>query len=60
MNNSEERILPVLANAIAALRHAPQWGGVLAFNDYRFKARAGLLSKSGHFHPIDSKVALAP
>src|SRR5262249_6620082 len=36
MNNTEGRILPVLANAIAALRHAPEWGGVLAFNDFAF------------------------
>ena len=34
MNNSEGRILPVLANAIAASRHAPEWGGVLAFNEF--------------------------
>jgi hypothetical protein len=36
MNNTEGRILPVLANAIAAFRHAPEWGGVLAFNDFAF------------------------
>jgi hypothetical protein len=36
MNNSEGRILPVLANAIAAFRHAPEWGGVLAFNEFAF------------------------
>jgi predicted P-loop ATPase len=30
----EGRILPVLANAIAAFRHAPEWGGVLAFNEF--------------------------
>jgi hypothetical protein len=34
MNNAEGRILPVLANAIAAFRHAPEWGGVLAFNEF--------------------------
>src|SRR5215472_4830909 len=34
MNNNEGRILPVLANAIAAFRHAPEWGGVLAFNEF--------------------------
>jgi hypothetical protein len=28
--------LPVLANAIAAFRHAPEWGGVLAFNEFGF------------------------
>src|SRR5208283_2438393 len=28
MNTTEGRILPVLANAIAAFRHAPEWGGV--------------------------------
>lgn len=36
MNNSEGRILPVLANAIAAFRHAPEWGGVLALNEFAF------------------------
>src|SRR5262249_7899851 len=35
-NNTEGRILPVLANAIAAFRHAPEWGGVLAFNEFAF------------------------
>ena len=34
MNDTEGRILPVLANAIAAFRHAPEWGGVLAFNEF--------------------------
>jgi hypothetical protein len=34
VNNMEGRILPVLANAIAAFRHAPEWGGVLAFNEF--------------------------
>jgi len=34
VNTSEGRILPVLANAIAAFRHAPEWGGVLAFNEF--------------------------
>ena len=34
MNTAEGRILPVLANAIAAFRHAPEWGGVLAFNEF--------------------------
>ena len=33
-NTAEGRILPVLANAIAAFRHAPEWGGVLAFNEF--------------------------
>jgi predicted P-loop ATPase len=36
MNMTEGRILPVLANAIAAFRHAPEWGGVLAFNEFGF------------------------
>ena len=36
MNTTEGRILPVLANAIAAFRHAPEWGGVLAFNEFAF------------------------
>jgi hypothetical protein len=26
MNGAEGRILPLLANAIAAFRHAPEWG----------------------------------
>src|SRR5512132_2798455 len=34
MNNSEGRILPVLANAIAAFRHSPEWGGVLGYNEF--------------------------
>jgi predicted P-loop ATPase len=34
LSNMEGRILPVLANAIAAFRHAPEWGGVLAFNEF--------------------------
>lgn len=33
-NGAEGRILPVLANAIVAFRHAPEWGGVLAFNEF--------------------------
>ena len=36
MNTAEGRIIPVLANAIAAFRHAPEWGGVLAFNEFGF------------------------
>jgi hypothetical protein len=36
MNTNEGRILPVLANAIAAFRNAPEWGGVLAFNEFGF------------------------
>jgi hypothetical protein len=36
MNTAEGRILPVLANAIAAFRHAPEWGGVRAFNEFGF------------------------
>lgn len=36
MNTAEGRILPVLANAIAAFRSAPDWGGVLAFNEFGF------------------------
>jgi hypothetical protein len=32
VNTTEGRLLPVLANAPAAFRHAPEWGGVLAFN----------------------------
>ena len=36
MNNTEGRILPAWANAISAFRHAPEWGGVLAFNEFAF------------------------
>jgi len=36
MNTTEGRILPVLANAIAAFRQAPEWSGVLAFNEFAF------------------------
>ncbi len=36
MNTTEGRILPVLANAISAFRHAPAWGGVLACNEFGF------------------------
>ena len=36
MNTNEGRILPVLANAASAFRHAPEWGGVLAFNEFGF------------------------
>jgi hypothetical protein len=36
MNTTKGRILPVLANAIAAFRHSPEWGGVLAFNEFGF------------------------
>jgi uncharacterized protein DUF3854 len=32
-NAAEGRILPVLANANAAFRHAPEWGGVLGLNE---------------------------
>jgi predicted P-loop ATPase len=35
-NATEGRILPVLANAIAAFLHAPEWSGVLAFNEFGF------------------------
>jgi hypothetical protein len=34
MNNAEGRILPVLANATAAFRHAPEWG--LDCNEFAF------------------------
>jgi hypothetical protein len=40
MNTTEGRILPVLANAIAAFRHAPEWGGVLAFNEFGWRTLA--------------------
>jgi hypothetical protein len=45
-NAGEGRILPVLANAIAALRHTPEWSGVLAFNEFCARnggAQAGTL-----------------
>lgn len=32
--NRQGNIYPVLANAIAALRYAPEWKGVLAFNEF--------------------------
>lgn len=32
--NQQGHIYPVLANAITALRHAPEWKGVLAFNEF--------------------------
>ena len=34
VTNREGAPFPVLANAITALRHAPEWGGVLAFNEF--------------------------
>jgi len=34
--NPQGRAYPVLANAITALRHAPEWKGVLAFNEFGF------------------------
>jgi hypothetical protein len=34
INTTEGRILPILANAITAFRHAPEWGSVLAFNEF--------------------------
>jgi len=36
LSTTEGRILPILANAIAAFRHAPEWGGVLAFDEFAF------------------------
>ena len=33
-SNPQGHVYPVLANAIAALRHAPEWRGVLAFNEF--------------------------
>ena len=32
--NRQGHIYPVLANAITAFRHAPEWKGVLAFNEF--------------------------
>ena len=34
-NSSDSQILPILANAITALRLAPEWQGVLAFDEFR-------------------------
>ena len=54
MNNTEGRILPVLANEIAAFRHAPEWGGVLAFIEFGFgtvvlkPAPWGIVPKGGN------------
>lgn len=33
-SNKQGTIYPVLANAISALRYAPEWKGVLAFNEF--------------------------
>lgn len=33
-SNKQGNIYPVLANAITALRYAPEWKGVLAFNEF--------------------------
>ena len=33
-NHPQGNIYPVLANAITALRHSPEWKGVLAFNEF--------------------------
>jgi predicted P-loop ATPase len=33
-SDRQGHIYPVLANAITALRHAPEWNGVLAFNEF--------------------------
>jgi hypothetical protein len=34
LKNGRDEPKALLANAIAALRHAPEWDGVLAFNDF--------------------------
>jgi predicted P-loop ATPase len=34
IRSDKDKILPILANAIAALRSAPEWCGVLAFNEH--------------------------
>ncbi|HLH02154.1 MAG TPA: virulence-associated E family protein [Bryobacteraceae bacterium] len=34
-NSGEGHILPILANAITALRRAPEWQGVLAWDEFR-------------------------
>lgn len=50
---NESSILPILANAITALRLAPEWQGVLAYDEFRNNVVAlkpipwGVLSKSG-------------
>lgn len=33
-SNKQGTVYPILANAISALRHAPAWKGVLAFNEF--------------------------
>src|SRR6185312_3329228 len=39
-NQNESSILPVLANAITALRLAPEWQGVLAYDEFRCNVEA--------------------
>jgi predicted P-loop ATPase len=34
-NSGEGQVLPILANAITALRRAPEWQGVLAYDEFR-------------------------
>ena len=51
--NKQGNVYPVLANAIAALRYAPEWKGVLAFNDFELtpmmmRAAPWGLSTAGH------------
>jgi len=48
INNTEGRILPVLANAISAFRHAPGWGGVLAFNEFALSNRGAQIDTMGN------------
>lgn len=51
--NKQGNVYPVLANAIAALRYAPEWKGVLAFNEFELtpmmmRAAPWGLSTAGH------------
>jgi hypothetical protein len=40
-------VYPVLANAISALRHSPEWQGVLAFNEFLLTSMAIRPCQSG-------------
>jgi hypothetical protein len=43
-------VRPILANAIAILRKAPQWAGVLAFNEFALSVTHG----DGWYYPRGS------
>ena len=40
ITNDKGAPLSVLANAIVALRHAPEWQSVLGFNEFNFRTEA--------------------